>query len=122
MRLTGMRVKDAVGRYGEQVAAEHLERAGLEVLARNWRCADGELDIVAREGDALVFCEVKARSSVRFGDPAEAVGPDKAARIRRLALRWLAANGVSGRELRFDLVTVLRTPEGVRVRHLRGAF
>lgn len=117
-----MRVKDAVGRYGEQVAAEWLQRAGLEVLSRNWRCADGEIDIVAREGDALVFCEVKTRSSGRFGDPSEAVGPDKVARIRRLALRWLAANGVSGRELRFDVVTVLRGADGVRVRHLRGAF
>jgi putative endonuclease len=117
-----MRVKDAVGRYGEQVAVEWLERAGLEVLSRNWRCAEGELDIVAREGDALVFCEVKTRSSVRFGDPSEAVSPDKVARIRRLALRWLAANGVSGRELRFDVVTVLRGTDGVRVRHLRGAF
>jgi putative endonuclease len=117
-----MRVKDAVGRYGEQVAVEWLERAGLEVLSRNWRCAEGELDIVAREGDALVFCEVKTRSSTRFGDPSEAVNPDKVARIRRLALRWLAANGVSGRELRFDVVTVLRGADGVRVRHLRGAF
>jgi putative endonuclease len=118
-----MRVKDAVGRFGEQVAAEHLEQSGLQMLARNWRCADGELDIVARDGDALVFCEVKARTSVRFGDPSEAVSRDKAARIRRLALRWLAANGVSGRELRFDVVTVLCLPDGPpRVRHLRGAF
>ncbi len=117
-----MRVKDAVGRYGEQVAAEHLEKAGLELLTRNWRCAEGELDIVARDGDALVFCEVKTRSSARFGDPSEAVNPEKATRIRRLALRWLAANGVSGRELRFDVVTVLRGADGVRVRHLRGAF
>jgi len=117
-----MRVKDAVGQYGEQVAAEQLERAGLQVLARNWRCAEGELDIVARDGDALVFCEVKARSSVRFGDPSEAVSREKAVRIRRLALRWLAANGISGRELRFDVVTVLRCADGPRVRHMRGAF
>jgi putative endonuclease len=117
-----MRVKDAVGRYGEQVAVEHLVKAGLEVLARNWRCAEGELDIVAREGDALVFCEVKTRSSLRFGDPAEAISAEKTTRIRRLALRWLAANGVIGRELRFDVVTVLRSAGDVRVRHLRGAF
>jgi putative endonuclease len=117
-----MRVKDAVGRFGEQVAADHLEKMGIAVLSRNWRCAEGELDIVAREGDALVFCEVKTRSSIRFGDPSEAVSADKAARIRRLALRWLAANGISGRELRFDVVTVLRSADGVRVRHLRGAF
>jgi len=117
-----MRVKDAVGRFGEQVAVEHLEKTGLEVLSRNWRCTEGELDIVAREGDALVFCEVKTRSSTRFGDPAEAVNADKMTRIRRLALRWLAVHGVSGRELRFDVITVLRASDGVRVRHLRGAF
>ncbi|HSV64561.1 MAG TPA: YraN family protein [Mycobacteriales bacterium] len=117
-----MRVKDALGRYGEQVAAEHLERSGLEVVDRNWRCAEGELDIVAREGDVLVFCEVKTRSGLGFGDPAEAVVGRKAERLRRLALRWLAAHEISCRDLRFDVVTVLRTDDGLRVRHLRAAF
>jgi putative endonuclease len=118
-----MRVKDAVGRYGEQVAAEHLEAAGLTLLARNWRCAEGEIDIVAAEGSTLVVCEVKTRSGVRYGDPAEAVRPAKAARLRRLALRWLAGQDIAWRELRFDVVTVLRRQHaGPLVRHLRGAF
>ncbi len=68
-----MRAKDAVGQYGERVAAQHLIDSGLEILDRNWRCRDGELDIVARDGDVIVFCEVKTRSSTAYGDPAEAV-------------------------------------------------
>lgn len=122
-----MRAKDALGRYGEEVAARHLVDAGLTIVARNWRCADGELDIVARDGDVLVFCEVKTRTSTAFGDPSEAVGGVKAARLRRLALRWLAEQRAGEAsfwpELRFDVVSVLRAPRGpARVRHLRGAF
>src|SRR5262245_43816575 len=85
-----MRVKDALGRHGEQVAVQHIEAAGLRVLTRNWRCREGELDIVAHDGSVLVFVEVKTRSSLAFGAPAEAVGAAKAARIRQLALRWIA--------------------------------
>jgi putative endonuclease len=118
-----MRAKAAVGRFGEQLAVEHLERAGLTILDRNWRCPEGEIDIVAAEGDVLVVCEVKTRSGLGFGDPAEAVVATKAARLRRLALRWLAAHSLTWRELRFDVVTVLREhPDPPQVRHLRGAF
>ena len=117
-----MRVKDAVGRFGEQVAAEHLEACGLRILERNWRCRDGEIDVVAQDGDTLVICEVKTRSGLRYGDPAEAVVAAKAQRLRKLALRWLDAHGNTWQELRFDVVTVVRAPGGPVVRHLRGAF
>lgn len=123
-----MRVKDAVGRFGEQLAVEHLEAAGAEVLARNWRCRQGELDIVAREGDRLLFVEVKTRSSAAFGLPAEAVDRAKAARIRRLALLWIAAEREEQRlpfwsAVRFDVVCVLRhRGGGVQVAHVKGAF
>jgi putative endonuclease len=123
-----MRVKDAVGRYGEQVAADHLEAAGLVILERNWRCREGELDIIARDGAELVFVEVKTRSSLAFGSPAEAVGPSKSARIRQLALRYLMARREAGDEaswsaLRFDVVAVLRSAgNGPDVVHVRGAF
>jgi putative endonuclease len=120
-----MRVKDAVGRFGEQLAVAHLEATGAVVLARNWRCRDGELDIVARDGDELVFVEVKTRSSAAFGGPAEAVDRVKAARIRRLALQWIAAerdrNGAFWSAVRFDVVAVLRTGSP-RITHLKGAF
>ena len=62
-----MRAKDALGRFGEEVAAEHLRLQGLQILARNWRCPTGELDIVARDGSSLVICEVKTRRSTAFG-------------------------------------------------------
>ena len=122
-----MRTKDAVGRFGEQVAVEYLERAGLRILERNWRCRDGELDIVARDGDVVVFCEVKARSGVGFGVPAEAVTPAKSRRIRLLAARWLAERRADGAaqgcaDVRFDVVGVLRGRDGVAVEHVRGAF
>jgi putative endonuclease len=122
-----MRAKDAVGRYGERVAADHLVSSGLVILDRNWRCPDGEIDIVARDGAALVFVEVKTRSSVTFGDPAEAVSRVKATRIRKLAMLWLEQNrdvpGAFRRELRFDVVSVVRAAAGpATVRHLRAAF
>ena len=119
-----MRVKDEVGRFGERLAAEALAADGLTLLDRNWRCPDGELDIVATEGDVLAFVEVKTRSTLAYGDPAEAIGPAKAARLRRLALRWLEAHpGRNWPELRFDVVAVVRrAPGGPSVRHVRGAF
>jgi putative endonuclease len=122
----GMRVKDAVGRFGEQLAAAYLSDAGLTILERNWRCAEGEIDIVARDGRVLVFVEVKTRSSLAFGDPAEAVSAAKAERLRTLALRWLAAHRVADSywpQLRFDVVSVLRlAPGGPSVRHLKAVF
>lgn len=122
-----MRAKDAVGRHGEQLAAEHLEAAGLQILARNWRCREGELDIVARDGAVLVFAEVKTRSSLAYGSPAEAVNRAKSARIRQLALRWITAQrdqpgAAFWSAVRFDVVSVLRRPDGFQVDHLVGAF
>lgn len=118
-----MRAKDAVGQYGEDVAARHLQEAGLEIVARNWRCGEGEIDIVARERGALVFCEVKTRSSDRFGLPAEAVSRRKADRLRRLAYLWLQEHRLRATEVRFDVVSVTRQPVGAAVvEHLRAAF
>jgi putative endonuclease len=115
--------KDAVGKYGERVALQHLEDAGFEILARNWRCPDGEIDIVARERDVLVICEVKTRSGLGFGLPAEAITRTKADRLRRLACRWLQEHPAGGADVRFDVVSVLRAQRGAAVvEHLRGAF
>ncbi len=120
-----MRASQQLGNDGEELAARHLSGLGLVVLDRNWRCREGELDIVAVDVDGTcVFCEVKTRSSARYGEPSEAVGPVKARRIRLLALRWLAAHPERrGSPLRFDVVSVVRrrgwAPELV---HLRGAF
>ncbi|MFI1578785.1 YraN family protein [Embleya sp. NPDC055664] len=114
----------AVGRYGERVAARYLTEAGMAVLARNWRCRDGEIDIVARDGPVLVVCEVKTRRAGGFEHPLEAIGPVKAARLRVLAERWRAANplaGPPGREVRIDLVAVVAAVRGAAgVEHVRG--
>lgn len=118
-----MAAKDGLGRYGERVAERLLIDAGMTVLARNWRCETGEIDLVARDGDALVVCEVKTRSSVAYGSPAEAVGRVKAARLRRLALRWLEESGAHPREIRFDVVSVVSDGQGAaKAEHLRGVL
>jgi putative endonuclease len=111
----------AVGRYGEQVAAAHLQQAGLVVLDRNWRCRWGELDLVVRDGDCLVGVEVKTRRSAVAGTPLEAITPAKVARLRRLLGLWLAEHPVRPRDLRLDAVAVLRPASGpALVQHVRG--
>ncbi|MDQ1629099.1 MAG: putative endonuclease [Actinomycetota bacterium] len=116
-----MRASDALGSYGERMAAEHLVAAGLTILERNWRCELGEIDIVARDGDTLVVCEVKTRAGLGFGSPLEAVTPAKAARLRRLAARWIEERAVHPPEVRIDLVAVLRPRRGpTEVEHVAG--
>lgn len=100
--------RQKLGAYGERRAARCYREAGYEVVARNWRCNDGEVDLVLRGPGVLVFAEVKTRSSDRFGVPAAAVTPAKQRRIRRLAQRFCAETGERARVLRFDVVSVLR--------------
>jgi putative endonuclease len=112
-----------LGGLGERIAVAYLTDAGLRVLDRNWRCREGELDVVARDGDAIVFCEVKTRRGVGYGHPVEAVTPAKQRRLRALAQRWLVAHDEHAPELRFDVVGVLVRPaRPALVTHLRAAF
>ncbi|MBD7918891.1 YraN family protein [Cellulomonas sp. Sa3CUA2] len=116
-----MRAKDAVGRYGEDVATAFVTQAGWTVLARNWRCPEGELDIVALDGDEVVAIEVKTRRSTAYGHPAEAVTHRKLARVRRLTARWLSEHDVRARSVRVDVIAVLVQRQGAaRVEHLVG--
>jgi putative endonuclease len=116
-----VRTTQAVGRYGERVAVDRLERSGFLVLDRNWRCRYGELDVVALDGDCLVAVEVKTRRSLACGHPFEAVTPVKAARLRRLVARWLAEHDQHYPSVRVDVVAVLRPRSGPAVvEHLRG--
>ncbi|CAM3208266.1 YraN family protein [Prescottella defluvii] len=113
----------ALGAMGEDLAARVLTDAGLQILDRNWRCRHGELDLVAVDGDTVVFVEVKTRSGLGFGSPAEAVTYSKQRRIRMLAQRWLSASERHWPNVRFDVVSVLvdrhRAPE---VTHLVAVF
>ena len=96
----------AFGTAGEDLAAKWYAESGYEVLDRNWRCREGELDLVARRGSVLVFCEVKARRGDGFGTPAEAVVRSKQQRIRVLATRWLQEHAGESSEVRFDVAAV----------------
>ncbi|MFD9423128.1 MULTISPECIES: YraN family protein [unclassified Streptomyces] len=117
-----MNARGALGRYGEDLAARLLADAGMAVLERNWRCRAGEIDIVARDGDALVICEVKTRRSGVFEHPMAAVTPAKADRLRRLAEIWLDGHGgPPDGGVRIDLVGVLVPRRGAAVtEHVRG--
>jgi putative endonuclease len=110
-----------LGRRGEEAAARHLVGLGWRILDRNWRCAEGELDIVAFDGAEVVVCEVKTRSSTDYGTPVEAVTPAKAARLQRLAVRWLIANAAGGTAVRIDVIGLVADgPSRFTVDHLRG--
>ena len=111
----------AMGEYGEDLAARHLVADGMVVLDRNWRCPEGELDLVLRDGPVVVVCEVKTRRDASFGTPLEAVTAAKLGRLRRLAARWLREHGVSTRDVRIDLVGIdLSLPADQRLDHVRG--
>jgi putative endonuclease len=116
-----MHAKDILGRDGEQAAVNYLEGRGFRILDRNWRCAEGEIDIVAVDRHTFVVCEVKTRSGTRYGTPLEAVGRAKRARLRRLAVRWLTAHGVRFDQMRIDVVGVLyEGTGGFTIEHVRG--
>ena len=118
---TTAQARRAIGAYGEERAARHLVELGMSVLERNWRCDEGELDLVLREGPVLVVCEVKTRSSTALGHPLEAVTARKAARLRRLAAAWITERQVHPPDVRIDLVGVLRPARGAAdVEHVRG--
>ncbi|MGW2637955.1 YraN family protein [Streptomyces sp. NPDC001348] len=122
-----MRARDArrsaMGKYGEDLAARRLGEAGMTVLQRNWRCGrTGEIDIVARDGDVLVVCEVKTRRAGSFQHPMAAVTPAKAQRLRGLAERWTQEHGgAPPGGVRIDLIGVLLPDRGSPVvEHARG--
>jgi len=106
------------GRWGEDLAADWYVAHRYRVVARNWRCPIGELDLVVRRRRLIVVVEVKARRSDAYGPAAAAVGPAKQQRIRRLAAEWLATTGTAGVEIRFDVVAVT----GTTVEVIEAAF
>jgi putative endonuclease len=119
--VMAMRAKDVLGRTGEQAAADYLAAAGMRILDRNWRCKDGEIDIVAADRHVFVVCEVKTRSSVRYGTPLEAVGRAKLKRLRRLAVLWLIAHGIRYDEIRIDVVGLIyEGTGGYTIEHIKG--
>lgn len=111
----------AVGQYGETLAARHLVGEGMDLIDRNWRCEQGEIDLVLRDGRTVVVCEVKTRSGKVGGTPHEAVTDIKVARLRRLAARWLEVHGVAHLDARVDMVCVQLPRRGAaEIEHVKG--
>lgn len=108
----------ALGSSGEEAVAAWYTANGYEVVARNWRCRAGELDLIVRKGRTFVFCEVKTRTSDAFGAPVEAITRQKQVRVRHLAARWLEDAPLRPTDIRFDVASVL----GGTVEVLEGAF
>jgi putative endonuclease len=110
-----------LGRQGEDAAVAYLTGVGMSVVARNWRCRHGELDVIARDGTALVFCEVKTRRGTAFGVPLGAITAAKCGRLRRLASLYLAEHGGHAGPIRIDAVGILWGPDDrLVVEHVRG--
>ena len=112
----------ARGSDGEQLACEYLALQGLSIVQRNFRSHRGEIDIVAREGEYLAFCEVKCRESDEFGSPEHAVTPEKARQIRNVAEGYLAKNGICEQACRFDVVAIRFSGARGVLNHIRNAF
>ncbi len=115
-----MAAKDDLGRRGEDLAAQYLVDAGYTVVDRSWRCARGEIALVARDGDDTVFVEVKTRSSTAFGHPFEAITARKLARMRRLAMAWCDAHPYRRGKVRIDAIAVIAGfGQAPSIEHLR---
>ncbi|MFN2588362.1 MAG: YraN family protein [Actinomycetota bacterium] len=117
-----MHARSLLGRDGEAAACELYRRLGFEIVDRNYRAGRGEIDLVARRGDTIAFCEVKTRRTDRWGLPAEAVGSAKQAQLRRLAAAWLADRKPGFVEVRFDVVSVIVRGDTLEVSHVVDAF
>ena len=112
-----------VGNRGEELAAAFLERNGLRIVERNFRCKGGEIDIVAKEGSTLVFVEVKSRKTLTYGVPQLAVTPFKQRQISKAALTWLARNRLHDTPARFDVIAILLEDNyRHQIEHIKNAF
>ena len=110
------------GKTGEDLAATFLEQNGLKILDRNYRFQRGEIDLIAEEGEELVFVEVKARRSALFGAPEDAVTEEKQDRIHTIADGYLFEHDIDNRPCRFDVVAIEFKNKTIEIRHIRNAF
>lgn len=115
-------IRQLLGARGERLAARHLRRRGWRIVARNFRCGAGEVDLVALDGATVVFVEVKTRAQESFGSPLEAVGPAKQRQIRRVAQEFVRLHRLHDRAIRFDVIGVIARGWRWRVEHVEDAF
>ena len=110
------------GAWGEDLVAEWYRKRGYEIVERNWRCRQGEIDIIARSDSVIVICEVKTRATADFGSPALAVDANKQQRLRRLAAHWLSENPSTHVSVRFDVAAVIGPKDKVALEVIEAAF
>ena len=110
------------GKKGEDIACAYLKSRGYRIVERNYRCPFGEIDIVARDGDAIVFVEVKSRKSEEFGDPQLAVGLEKQKKVSRISLMYLKEKHLYPCDARFDVVAIKMLPDGSTIELIQNAF
>ena len=116
---TNLRARGAIG---EGIAVEYLEKKGYRVVDRNYRYERGEIDIVAEDGDTLVFVEVKSRRSLSYGEPHESVTEKKRAQIRKVAEGYLFAKSIIDRACRFDIISIVQRGPNKEIQHFEDAF
>lgn len=122
-KAAGKRGNLITGAFGEEVTAKFLLNRGDEILDRNWRVREGEIDLISLSKDGIFhFIEVKTRSSLAFGHPFEAINKDKAHRMQRLALAWLATHGCLGCDYAIDAVAILINSDGSHSIEYRGGL
>ena len=120
-----METRQETGRRGEDIAADFLCRKGYEILCRNFRHKIGEIDIIARKAnrpETIVVCEVKARKTLAYGCPGEAVNREKRERIKRAASLYAAVNNLLAQDFRADVIEILFLKEKIYIRHIENAF
>lgn len=118
---TGREKRD-LGRQGEQAAEQFLRAQGYVLLARNYRCAYGEIDLVVRDRDTLVFVEVRTQSGPTFGDPLESVTQRKQRQIAKAAMHYVVRQRVANHPLRFDVIGIVWNKLAPQIVHVKGAF
>ena len=116
-----MRKTDALGRAGEELAARYLRSRGMEILDRNWRCRLGEIDLVARDGETVVICEVKTRSTAGYEGPLAAINHRRLRRLQQLAQAWLSSHEMAQCWVRLDGIGIVQdSDQGPRIHHVQG--
>lgn len=111
-----------LGTWGEQIAESYLLSHGYKILERNYRCRIGELDLIAIDGEVIAFVEVKARQTLAYGLPCESITKTKQQHIRRTAKQYVLSHGLENRDLRLDVIEILRTEGKTYIHHIPDAF
>ncbi|MBA4395947.1 MAG: YraN family protein [Syntrophus sp. (in: bacteria)] len=110
------------GKRGEDLAVAYLRKAGYQIVAQNYRCLYGEVDVIALDGDTIVFIEVKSRKSETFGQPQEAVGREKRKKLSRISLHYIQQKRLESCNARFDVIVVRMSPDGNQIELIPNAF